>query len=129
MSDPERLRVHPHQRLSEVMQHVDLVDAAAQLRAELHASTHGHRQITIARQGPVVMLLFVFERDGVLKTHRTDGAVTIHVLNGELEVTVESGPVVVRNGELVALAPGQDHAVRAMEASEMLLTVCHTSRE
>ncbi len=123
MSSDDRLRVHPHERVAGTAQHVDLGEAASRLRGELHASKDGHRQVAIARHGTRSILLFVFERDGVLKAHRADGEVTIHVLAGELEVTLETGPVSVRRGELLALASGETHSVRAVEGSEMLLTI------
>lgn len=129
MSADDRLRVHPKERLSGGVQHVDLADAATRLRAEPHAATNGHRQVAIVRHGPFSILLFVFERGGVLKEHRTDGEVTIQVLAGELEVMVGTGAAVIGRGELLSLPPGQSHSVRAMDASEMLLTICHRASE
>lgn len=125
MSTDDRLRVHPQERLAGVALHVNLAEAATRLRDELHASKNGHRQIAVARHGSLATLLFVFERDGLLKAHRADGEVTIHVLAGELEVTLDTGPVTLRGGELLALGAGQTHSVRGVEASEMLLTICH----
>lgn len=123
MSTDDRLRVPPLERLAGVAQHVNLAEAATRLRAEVPASTHGHRQVAVARHGTRSILLFVFERDGLLKAHRADGEVTIHVLAGELEVTLETGPVFLRRGELLALGAGETHSVRAVEESEMLLTI------
>lgn len=71
------------------------------------------------------MILFAFDRGGVLKEHRTDGEVTIHVLAGQLEVAVGTETILLGSGALVSLAPGQSHSVRALDASDMLLTVCH----
>ncbi len=124
MSTDDRLRIHPHERLAGSVQHVDLGDAAARLRVEPHVARDGHRQVAIAKHGPLSLLLFVFEPEGLLKRHRTEGEVTIHVLAGALEVSVDAGPVLVRRGELLAIAAGASHSVRAVEASEMLLTVC-----
>lgn len=129
MSADERLRIHPRERLSGAVQQVNLADAAAKLRAEPHPATNGHRQVALVRHGPVSMLLFVFERDGLLKEHRTDGEVTIHVLAGELEITFGAGSAVLGRGELLSLEPGQPHSVRAVQESEMLLTICHRASE
>lgn len=128
MTADDRLRVHPHERLAGAVKHVDLAEAAARLRAEPHPAKDGHRQVVLARHGPLAILLFVFDRDGRLKEHRADGEVTIHALSGELEVTVGADPVIVRGGQFLALASGESHSVRAVQASEMLLTVCHRSR-
>ena len=103
--------------------HVDLVAAAAQLRSEAHASVSGHRQLALVRHGPLSMILFAFEKDGRLKEHQTDGEVVIQVLRGQLSVEVAGESRVLRSGSLVALAPGQRHAVHALEESDMLLTI------
>lgn len=123
MSDEERLRVHPTDRLADTVQRVDLVAAAAGLRAEAHAPVSGHRQLAVVRHGPVSMILFAFDTDGFLKEHHADGEVIIQVLRGRLTVTVEAEHVTLTAGQLVALAPGQQHAVRALEESDMLLCI------
>ena len=124
MTSEARLRPHSHGRLAVPVQRFDFAAAAAQLRAEAHASVAGHRQIALVRRGSLSVILFAFEADGFIKEHRTDGAVTIHVLAGQLDVTVDGDVLHLGRGELVALAPKQVHAVRAIEASDMLLTVC-----
>ena len=129
MTSNERLRPHSHERLAEPIQRFDVAAAAAQLRAEAHASVSGHRQVALIRRGPLSVILFAFEPNGFLKEHSADGEVTIHVLGGRLEVTVGGEVMPLGRGELVALAPRQRHAVRATEASEMLLTICRIPAE
>lgn len=124
MPTEDRLRPHPKDRLASPVQRISFVDAAATLRAEPHAAVSGHRQVALVRHGPVTVILFVFERDGALKEHQTEGEVTIQVLAGRLAVSVGEERLDLGPGELVSLAPGQRHAVRALEPSEMLLTVC-----
>ncbi len=126
MTQTDRLRPHPKDRLADPIQRISLADAARQLRAEPHAAVAGHRQVALVRHGPVSLILFVFEQGGVLKEHRTDGEVTIHVLAGQLGVTVAGNEVTLGAGEILSLAPGQVHSVHAAEASEMLLTICRS---
>jgi quercetin dioxygenase-like cupin family protein len=123
MSNPDRLRDHPKERLALPAQVIDLVAAAARLRAESHGPIAGHRQIAVARQGPVTVILFAFEPDGLLKEHRADGEVLIQVLRGRLQVTADHEDRTIGPGTIVALAPGLPHSVRALEATDMLLTV------
>ena len=124
MTPDERLRPHSHERLAVPIQHIDLAAFAARLRAEAHAPVAGHRQVALVRRGPLTVILFVFEADGFIPEHRTDGEVTIPVLAGRLEVTGDGDVLPLGGGEIVALAPKQAHAVRATETAEMLLTVC-----
>lgn len=123
MAAEDRLRTHPTDRLAAAVQRVDLVDAAAALRAEAHASVAGHRQLAVVRHGPVSMILFALEKGGHLKEHQADGEVIIHVLRGQLSVTVAGEEVTLAAGQLLALAPGQRHAVSALEESDMLLCI------
>lgn len=119
-----RLRTHPKDRLGEPVRKVDLADAAAALRAEPHAPVAGHRQIVLVRRGPVSLILFAFEADGFLREHRAGGEVVIQTLTGRLEVTAGEGVIPLDSGQALSLAPGQVHSVRALEVSDMLLTVC-----
>jgi quercetin dioxygenase-like cupin family protein len=126
MSPTDRLREHPEDRLAAPLQLVDLADAGARLRGEPHGSVSGHRQIAVFRHGPVTLLLFRFEPDGLLPEHRAEGVVTIHLLSGRLVVIADDDPHQLEPGQLLGLAPGVVHSVRATAASEMLLTIHQT---
>ncbi len=108
---------------------VNLAEAAAALRAEPHAAVTGHRQVALMKRGPISQILFAFDADGLFKEHRTEGEVTIHVLAGQMAVTVGTEAIKLGAGELLALAPGEPHSVYALSASEMLLTVCQVPSE
>jgi len=123
MSTPDRLRPHPQERFGAPAQVFDLTHSAQELRAEPHPAIDGHRQIALFRRGPVTLVQFVFEPGGVLPEHSADGVVTMHVLAGRLVIIAEDEAHTLGPGELVALAPGVPHTVRAEIASEMLLTV------
>jgi quercetin dioxygenase-like cupin family protein len=123
MSDTDRLRQHPADRLASPVQMVDLAAAADRLRAEAHAPVAGHRQIALVRDEGLTVILFLFEAGGHLKEHRAEGSVTIQVLEGTLVVGAGGGQHELGQGRMVALAPGTMHAVQAPEPATMLLTV------
>lgn len=123
MTADDRLREHPKDRLAAAVRQVDLRHAATQLRAEPHASVAGHRQLALVKHGPLAVMLFAFEKDGVLKEHQADGEVVIQVLKGRLVVDVAGESITLTAGMLVALTPGQRHAVRAVVESDMLLSI------
>ncbi|MEP6473605.1 MAG: hypothetical protein ABJC74_07770 [Gemmatimonadota bacterium] len=120
----DRLRTPPDERLSGPVRFLDLAATAAALRQEPHAGVSGHRQITVFRQGPVTVVCFAFDPLGSLKAHQTDGIVTILVVRGHLRVSAAGELHDLRDGQMVGLAPSIPHSVEAVEASEMLLTVC-----
>jgi quercetin dioxygenase-like cupin family protein len=75
----------------------------------------------------VSLTLFAFEKGGFLKEHRAEGEVIIHAIAGKLAVTVANEELTLGPGELLSLAPGLVHSVRAIDESEMLLTVARAS--
>lgn len=77
----------------------------------------------MVRHGPLSMILFAFDKGGSLKEHKADGEVIIHVLRGQLSVTVAAEEVVLSAGQLLALAPGQRHSVQAIDETDMLLCI------
>ena len=123
MSTDDRLRPHPHDRLSEAVHRIDLAQAVRDLRKEPLAATDGHRQITLVRDGAVSLILFAFEPGATLKEHRAPGVIIIHTLSGRLQVSAGDATHDLPAGTVLALGPGAPHAVHAVERSDMLLTV------
>jgi quercetin dioxygenase-like cupin family protein len=123
MSSDDRLRPHPHERLNAPAQRIALAQAARDLRGEDHPPVDGHRQIVLAREGPVSVVLFAFEKGAALKEHRAPGAITIHTLAGHIRVTTGEAIHDLPAGSLLALAAGVPHDVSALDRSDMLLTV------
>lgn len=123
MSDTDRLRQHPADRLASPVQVVDLAAEADRLRDEAHAPVGGHRQIAVVRDEGLTVILFLFDAGSQLKEHRTEGSVTINVLHGRLAVQAEGERHDLVPGRLLALAPGTMHSVQAAEPATMLLTV------
>ncbi len=123
MPESARLRQHPQQRFDAPAHLLDLGSIAESLRAEHHDAVSGHRQIAIYKHGHATIVLYAFEDGGEIPVHDTEGVVTIHVLNGGLSVTAADELHDVGPGQIIALAPGVRHSVRASEPGEMLLTV------
>ena len=126
MTLDDRLRQPPKERLSAPVQLFDLNAATAKLRAEQHAAVSGHRQVVMVRRGPVSIILFAFDADGSMKEHKADGEVTIHVLNGTLNVTVDDVAHSLSGGMIMSMAPGELHSLHAPRPCEMLLTICRS---
>lgn len=119
----ERLRPRPSERFAGTSRAYDLGEALRELRAEPHPGKDGHRQITLFQRPPVTQVLFSFTAGGELREHSTPGLVTIHVLEGELEVKAAGEEHRLPGGSMLVLNPGVAHDVRAPLTSAMLLTV------
>jgi quercetin dioxygenase-like cupin family protein len=58
-----------------------------------------------------------------LPSHKVPGELTIQCLEGALDVAVEGRSQVLRAGQLLYLAGGVPHAVRALEDASALVTI------
>ncbi|MEX2466143.1 MAG: cupin domain-containing protein [Gemmatimonadota bacterium] len=123
----ERLRPAPAERFKGPSHVFDLDATAKSLRSEDHPVRHGHRQMTLYQRDHITHLAFAFDRDGHLAEHSAPGLVTIHVHSGRLNVTEEGRAHDLGPGQVLVLAPGVPHDVRATEESVMMLTV-HVDR-
>ena len=123
MSEDKRLRVHPEQRFDHPELQFDLNDVAEKLMAE-PLGNRRHRQETIYRHGPLTVALFLFEAGASLTEHEAKGTITVQVLKGRLKMSADGEVHDLPAGSLLVLAPDVRHDVQAVEASQMLLTVC-----
>lgn len=99
-----------------------LTDEIARLKAE-PGWTGGKQTITLAKQGTQRVVLIGMHAGAVLEEHVAPGAISVHLLEGSLRFTAAGAPHLLAPGDLLTLAPGQPHAVRAESASVFLLTL------
>jgi quercetin dioxygenase-like cupin family protein len=119
-----RQRPHPAERFAAPEHRLDLPQLAAELRKEPLPTHLGHRQMTIYHHEPMAVVLFVFEQDGQLTDHQANGVVTIHLIEGAVQVTTAAHTYDLSPASMVALAPGVKHNVLAKQTSTILLTIC-----
>lgn len=86
---------------------------------------HGRSGRTLVKDGPLRLTIIAVAPGGVLATHSTDGPVTIHVLDGDILIEALGHDYPLGTGDLVALAPGVEHAARSTNGGVFLLTVVH----
>lgn len=55
--------------------------------------------------------------------HSVDGEITIQCLEGEVELSVGDATQTMRHGDLVCLAGGVVHALKALEDTSVLVTI------
>lgn len=118
-----RLREHPVSRFEGDKHLFDLNQLSDQLCSEPHEATEGHRQIAFYHYGSVTKVLIAFDEGGNMDEHQANGVVSIHVLEGALEVNAAGESHKLGGGQILMLAPNIRHDVRATEKSKMLLTV------
>jgi quercetin dioxygenase-like cupin family protein len=101
----------------------DVPAILADLKREATWQTSNRNAVTLLKQPGFRLVLVALQAEAALAPHRTDSAVSIHVLEGKLTVDVGADRYVLAAGRLLTLHPGLDHAVRASTAAAFLLTL------
>ena len=76
---------------------------------------------TIVTKETGTVTLFAFDRDQGLSEHTTPYDALIHVLDGEVEVTISGNPARVKTGEIIIMPANEPHALKAVDRFKMLL--------
>ena len=82
-----------------------------------------HRANIVFKTSTIRVVVVTMLEGGELQEHRAPGPITIHALEGSIDVTVEGKSNVLQAGEIIALAPGVRHGVRCLQDGNFLLTI------
>ena len=117
-------RPHPvsARALSAPVLHFDLQAEIKRLRGEPDW-TSGKRSITLTKDGSLRVVLMALRAGASLEEHGAASAVTVHVLEGSVCITVEDHAVMLMTGGLLTLEPELRHSVAAADDSVLLLTL------
>ena len=83
----------------------------------------------LAKAGGGNVTLFAFDGGQGLSEHTAPFDALVQVVDGTMELTIGGTPVVVGSGEISLMPADVPHAVRAVEASRMLLTMLRGSTD
>jgi quercetin dioxygenase-like cupin family protein len=78
---------------------------------------------TLIKDGPLRATLVGLRAGGTLASHKADGPITVHVLEGTIEFAAEEEKWTLDTGSLLALDAGVTHSVAAPTGGIFLLTV------
>jgi quercetin dioxygenase-like cupin family protein len=90
---------------------------------------HGRTARTLVKEGPLRLTLMALAAGGALPEHRTDGPVTIHVLNGTVTFTAGGATYDLVAGEVLIFAADVPHSAHSRDGCVFLLTVVHTTAQ
>jgi quercetin dioxygenase-like cupin family protein len=101
-----------------------LADEMERVRQEL-AKVQARIGRTLVKDGPLRVSLVGLHAGHGLHEHRASGPVTIHVLEGTIEVDVGGARHPLEAGMLLALDAGVVHSVNSRSGGFFLVTVMH----
>ena len=99
-----------------------LRDEMERVRQEL-TSASGRVARTLVKMGSLRVTLVGVSAGGTLAEHTSPGPVSIHVLDGAMEVSTRDNKWPLAAGEVLTLDAGVGHAVSSSGGSLFLLTV------
>lgn len=86
---------------------------------------HGRSARTLVKDGPLRLTMIALAAGGGMPSHRAEGPVSIHLLEGDVVLDVEERAYALVPGEVLVLASGVQHGVRSSGGCVLLLTVVH----
>jgi len=78
---------------------------------------------TLVKQGDLRVVLTLMKAGAVLKEHKADGDVTIHVLRGRISINVEQRALECEQSQMVILNAGVVHSVEAFDETALLISI------
>ena len=79
------------------------------------------RIVVKAETGTVT--LFAFDEGQELSEHTAPFDALVHVLDGEVAITISGNPFHLRTGDAIVMPADEPHAVKAVKKFKMLLTM------
>jgi quercetin dioxygenase-like cupin family protein len=125
MSDAQQTAPHrrPHpQPMAATYLEFDLNRELEQLRREPDRAT-GQNAKTLIKFDDLRVVLIALDARTRIPDHRTEGRLSIQVVEGHVQVRAAGRTFDLPQGRLLALDRGLPHDVEAMEQSALLLTI------
>jgi quercetin dioxygenase-like cupin family protein len=102
---------------------LDLGELGAALLAEPEWAAGDRNSKTLFKSDVLRVVLTALRDGAAIQNDDPDETVAVHVLQGELQATIQSGPSVARTGQLVCLPGGEPWQITAAVDSLFLLIV------
>lgn len=84
------------------------------------------REIIRKKTGTVT--LFAFDKGQGLSEHVAPFDALVHVLDGEVDITISGKKFHLKEGEMIVMPVGEPHALSAVERFKMLLTMIRSTK-
>ncbi len=79
--------------------------------------------VALAKTVHMELIRLVLPKDRIMPEHKVDGELTLLCLSGEIAFDAHARTTVLRPGEMLYLAGGEPHAIRANHDAVALLTI------
>ncbi|MDH4037961.1 MAG: cupin domain-containing protein [Candidatus Krumholzibacteria bacterium] len=84
---------------------------------------------TLIKQPAGSVTLFAFDAGQELSEHTVPHDALVHVLDGEVEISIAGTPHRLRAGDAIVMPGGRPHAVKAVEQFKMMLAMIRPEKK
>lgn len=119
---PQTGREHEVGTLTAPLLTLDLDREIEQLRSEGRWQS-GHTAKTLAKYSDFRVVLIVMKAGGRLEKHRTEGRISVHILDGRIRFSTAERSVELAAGQMLTLEHDIPHDVEGLADSAFLLTI------
>ena len=102
---------------------IDLNKFIAQIRDEKTWKTSDRNAITVYKTAGMRIVLIALHQNAEIATHKAEGVISVHVLEGAMNFVTENGKSELHAGNIITLHKGMPHSVFALKKSVFLLTI------
>jgi quercetin dioxygenase-like cupin family protein len=102
---------------------MDLLSFMEQIKREESWKDSDRNAITIYKTAGMTITLVALKTGALMKTHTTEGILSVQVLEGRIQFDTQQRSVVLDKGQMLALHERIPHSVLAQEESVFLLTL------
>jgi len=102
---------------------LDLLEEIRQMRTSIPPGGRRHLSKTLIRTADLRLVLMVLEPNARIDEHQTEGRMTIQGIDGQVRVRSGESTFDLAPGQLLVLERGVTHALDAIDASSVLLTI------
>ena len=83
---------------------------------------------SLVKSSQLQLMRLVLRAGERVPPHHVDGEITVHCLEGEIELGVDGQPIPLPAGSLMLVGAGVEHALHARADSSVLVTVVFLAR-
>ncbi len=107
---------------------MNLNDFIKQLKSETTWSESDRNSVTIFKSETMRIVLLGLHEDAELKPHKTNGVISVQVLEGKIEFTTNQRSTLLEKGQMIALHENISHSLRALTECCFLLTIAMNNK-
>ena len=101
----------------------DLRDERARVDDPELLARHGRNARTLVKEGALRVTLVMLRAGGAIAPHRAPGAITLHVLDGDVHVQAAGQEHRLSSGHLLVMNGGVEHTIDSKAGGVFLLTL------